>query len=99
MLFSRPLETSATDLDRRLRSLAIKIGTQAVHRGGMQLTGPLTLHVPDMAGNSAGSLRMNVGFPVSANGGHVSGYTLLDQPATTVLSVTLDNERNDAAGS
>ncbi|SDS33986.1 Ankyrin repeat-containing protein [Halopseudomonas litoralis] len=98
MLFSRPLESSPVDLDRQLRSLAIKIGTAAVRRGGMQLTGPLTLHVPDMAGNSASSLRMNVGFPVAANGGHVSGYALLNQPATTVLSVIFDSERNDAAG-
>ncbi|WP_193075084.1 ankyrin repeat domain-containing protein [Pseudomonas sp. FME51] len=98
MLFSRPLETRPTDLDKQLRSLAIKIGTVAVRRGGMQLTGPLTLHVADLAGNSASSLRLNVGFPVSANGGYVSGYALLNQPAATVLSVIFDSERNDVAG-
>lgn len=97
-LFSRPLATTATDLDQRLRPMAVKIGTAAVRRGGMDLTGPLTLLIPDLTGTDATSLKMHVGFPVSSNGGHVASYELLQQPSAKVLSVMFDSQRNDSSG-
>lgn len=97
-LFGRALQSTPDKLDRQVRSLAVKVGTAAVRRGHMQLTGPLTLYAPDLAANSATEVQLYLGYPVSSGAGHVAGYSVLNQPATQILSVRFDTERNDSVG-
>ena len=97
-LFGRTLQTTPDQLDQQVRSLAVKVGTAAVRRGHMQLTGPLTLYTPDLAANSASGLQLYLGYPVSSGAAHVAGYSVLNQPAVQVLSVRFDTERNDSVG-
>jgi len=98
LLFGRSLDSTPEKLEREVHALAVKVGTAAVRRGHLQLTGPLTLYAADLTANSTTTLQLHVGYPVSSGAGHVAGYTVLNQPSAQVLSVRFDRERNDSTG-
>lgn len=97
MLFGRLLDTSATKLEKQMRALAVRVGTTAAHRAKLPLTGPLTLHIPDMAAQSPQSMRLFVSYPVGRESAYLGGYSLVEHPAVTVLSTTFDSAQHDPA--
>lgn len=97
LLFGRVLQTSAARLEKQMRAMALRVGTAAAHRAKLQLAGPLTLHVEDMAGQTADATRLYVSYPVASNRGNLGGYHLVEHPAVTVLSTSFDGAHNDPA--
>lgn len=97
LLFGRVLQTSAARLEKQLRAMAVRVGTAAAHRAKLQLVGPLTLHIEDMAGQTAEASRLYVSYPVDSSRGNLGGYNLVEHPAVTVLSTTFDSARQDSA--
>lgn len=97
LLFGRVLQTSAAKLESQMRAMAVRVGTAAAHRAKLQLAGPLTLHIEDMAGQTADATRLYVSYPVASNRGNLGGYHLVEHPARTVLSTTFDSAHNDPA--
>lgn len=97
LLFGRELKTSRTRLDKQMRSMAVRVGIAAAHRAKLPLAGPLTLHIADMAAQTQADTRLFVSYPVGSGSAHVGGYSLVQHPATSVLSVTYDAAHNDPA--
>jgi hypothetical protein len=80
-----------------MRSMAVRVGIAAAHRAKLPLAGPLTLHIADMAAQTQADTRLFVSYPVGSGSAHVGGYSLVQHPATSVLSVTYDAAHNDPA--
>src|SRR5690606_3891691 len=95
LLFGRELQTTRARLDRQMRALAVRVGTAAAHRAKLPLAGPLTLHIADLAAQTADDTRLFVAYPVGSNSARAGGYTMVQHPAASVLSVTYDADRND----
>lgn len=97
LLFGRTLQTSATRMDRDMRSMAVRVGTAAAHRAKLQLAGPLTLHIPNLMAQTADSTQMFVAYPVASSSAYLGGYSLIEHPAATVLSITFDSNLHEPA--
>jgi len=97
LLFGRTLQTSATRMDRDMRSMAVRVGTAAAHRAKLQLAGPLTLHIPNLMAQTADSTQMFVAYPVASSSAYLGGYSLVEHPAATVLSITFDSNLHEPA--
>ena len=94
-LFGRTLESSASRLERRMRAMAVRVGTAAAHRSRLQLAGPLTLHIADMAGQTSEATQLFVSYPVTQSSGYTGSYNLVEHPPVTVLSTMFDSAQND----
>jgi len=97
LLFGRMLKTTAAKLDKQMRTLAVRVGIAAAHRAKLQLAGPLTLHITDMAGQAPASMQMFVSYPVMSASAYREGYSLIEHPTVSVLSTTFDGAHNDPA--
>ena len=97
LLFGRVLQSNASRLERQMRAMAVRVGTAAAHRARLQLAGPLTLHIADMAAQSPSSTTLYVSYPVARNSAYQGGYNLVEHPQVSVLSTTFDSARHDPA--
>ena len=97
LLFGRMLQTTAAKMDRQMRAMSVRVGTAAAHRAKLQLAGPLTFHIADMAAQSPASSRLYVSYPVNRDSAYLGGYSLVEHPAVTVLSITFDSAKHDPA--
>ena len=97
-LFSRRYALSPAELRQNLRKMAIQLGLAAVRRAKVKITGPLTLVLPDLAGNSAQQLNLELGFPVSSGAQVVTQHRMIREQSSLVLSTEFDSQRNDVEG-
>ena len=95
LLFGRVLQASESRLERQMRAMAVRVGTAAAHRARLQLAGPLTLHIADMAAQTPASTTLFVSYPVDRSSAYQGGYHLVEHPQVTVLSTPFDSARND----
>lgn len=96
-LFGRVLQTTEGRLARQMRAMAVRVGTAAAHRARLQLAGPLTLHIADLAAQTPASISLYVSYPVAQNSAYQGGYHLVEHPAVTVLSTTFDSDHQDSS--
>lgn len=97
ILFGRTLQTSTARLEQRTRAMAVRVGTAAAHRNQLQLDGPLTLHIADLAGQTPEASQLFVSYPVTRHSALSGGYSLVDHPPAMVLSTMFDSAQNDPA--
>ncbi len=97
-LFGRPVALSPQAFRDDVRRIATNVGTTAVRRGNVKITGPLTLAFSDLAQNTEELLKLDVSFPVSTGASPVAGYSATAKAAQQVLSVVFDPQRNDVEG-
>ena len=95
LLFGRTLQTSAARLERRMRAMAVRVGVAAAHRNKLQIGGPLTLHIADMAGQTPEETQLFVSYPVTRHSAYSGSYNLVEHPPAMVLSTMFDSEYND----
>ncbi|MES2821209.1 MAG: ankyrin repeat domain-containing protein [Pseudomonadota bacterium] len=97
-LFGRRHTLSPAALPQELRGLATNLGMAAVRRAKVKIIGPLTLVLPDLAGNTTERVSLDLNFPVSSGALVVPNYRLTRTEPTRVLSTVFDPQRNDMAG-
>lgn len=97
-LFSRRYALSPEEFRQNLRKMATQLGMAAVRRGKVKITGPLTVVLPDLAGNSAQQLNLELGFPVSSGALIVTQHKMNREESSLVLSTEFDSQRNDIEG-
>nr|WP_298144065.1 hypothetical protein [uncultured Pseudomonas sp.] len=97
-LFSRRYTLAPEEFRQNLRKMAIQLGMAAVRRGKVKVTGPLTVVLPDLAGNSAQQLNLELGFPVSSGALIVTQHKMIREESSLVLSTDFDHQRNDVEG-
>lgn len=96
-LFGRVLQTTEARLDKQMRAMAVRVGTAAAHRARLQLAGPLTLHIADLAAQTPASTTLYVSYPVALSSAYQGGYNLVEHPAVMVLSTIFDSDQNDSS--
>lgn len=97
-LFGRPVALTPKAFRNDVRRIATNVGTTAVRRGNVKITGPLTLVFHDLAQNTEELLKLDVSFPVSTGSSPVAGYSATTKAPQQVLSVVFDPQRNDVEG-
>ena len=98
--YGRSMTMSPSEMQARMGRVATNIGTAAVRRAKLRITGPLTLVFDDLQKVTPDSLPMIVSFPVSGDISQASGSNqVFSKPAQTVLQVEHDPLKGDAESS